>query len=78
MMSLKPNVVGLFIYDCHPRSIADYEEPCELDCCDLEGEFEGFWTGEQDTWGKLTIRSVDGREPFYLFPDEIIDVDYTV
>ncbi len=32
---------------------------------------EAFWTGEVDTWGKLTIREVNGPTR-YLFRDEIV------
>ena len=39
-----------------------------------EGSLEGFWTGEVDTWGKLTIRDVSGGPTLYLFPDEIMEV----
>ena len=39
-----------------------------------EDTIEAFWTGEIDTWGKLTIRPVDGGSPLYLFPDEIMGV----
>lgn len=38
------------------------------------GTVYGFWTGEIDTWGKRTIRPVNGGPPLYLFPDEIRDV----
>jgi len=38
------------------------------------GTVYGFWTGAIDTWGKRTIRPVDGGPTIYLFPDEIRDV----
>lgn len=63
---LMPNVVCEISYRC--RRI-DLEEPRE------EGTIEGFWTGEVDTWGKHTIRPVDGGAPLYLFKDEIVDVN---
>ena len=40
-----------------------------------EGIIEGFWTGEIDSWGKRTIRRVDGRPTLYLFDDEILEID---
>lgn len=49
----------------------------QYECRDIgygveSGIIEAFWTGEIDTWGKLTIRPVDGGATLYLFPDEII------
>jgi hypothetical protein len=46
-----------------------------------EGSFEGYWNGEIDTWGKLTFVEISGRigpgpGPFYLFPDELREVEY--
>lgn len=57
---------------------------CEL-YKDVEtGTILGFWTGEIDTWGKLTIRVIDvletnsydetTRGTIYLFPREIVSV----
>ena len=50
------------------------------------GSFEGYWTGEVDTWGKRTFHviehfldpdGVDGEpaDVLYLFPDEIVSVE---
>ena len=39
------------------------------------GTVEGFWTGEIDTWGKHTIRQINGRPALYLFTDEIVRVE---
>lgn len=69
-MDLKKNQVVEITYKC--RDIGYGIE---------EGTIEGFWTGETDSWGKLTIRPVGSSGPygetlpFYLFPDEIIDVE---
>lgn len=41
-----------------------------------EGSIEGFWTGEVDTWGKLTIRDANGGPTLYLFPDEVVAVGF--
>ena len=35
-----------------------------------EGVFQGFWTGEIDTWGKLTVKPINQDRPVYLFPGE--------
>ena len=40
-----------------------------------EGTVEGYWTGEVDTWGKLTIVPVNGTPALYLFRDEIVAVE---
>lgn len=39
-----------------------------------EGTVRGTWTGEVDTWGKLTILPDGGGEPLYLFPREIVEL----
>lgn len=36
-----------------------------------ENTIDAYWTGEIDTWGKMTIKPVDGSPTLYLFPDEI-------
>jgi hypothetical protein len=49
----------------------------DYECDTLDGEagqIRGFWTGEIDGWGKMTIISVEGeRRKHYLFPREIVD-----
>ena len=62
---LKPNLVGFISDEC--RDIGYGVE---------SGIIEGFWTGEIDYVGKRTIRLVDGGPTLYLFPDEIIVVEY--
>ena len=39
-----------------------------------EGVFRGFWTGEIDGWGKLTLHSINQERPVYLFPGELISM----
>lgn len=39
------------------------------------GNLEGYWTGEVDTWGKFTIKDVNGGPTLYLFPREIVGVE---
>lgn len=39
-----------------------------------EGHITGQWTGEVDSWGKMTIVSDRGMKS-YLFPREIIDLE---
>jgi hypothetical protein len=64
---LQKNQVVDLTYVCRPRG---YDED------DIEsGIITGYWTGAIDTWGKYTIRPVDGGDPLYLFADEIIDLD---
>jgi len=62
MMPAK-HVVQRFYYDATEHGL------------DEDGSFEGFWTGEQDEWGKLTIRRVDGGPAHYLFEDEITELE---
>ncbi len=58
---MKRNVVCIVNYQC--RDIGYGVE---------QGTDRAFWTGEVDTWGKLTIKVVSGRRrTIYLFPDEI-------
>ena len=38
------------------------------------GTFNGYWNGEVDTWGKLTICNSNTGDLFYLFPREIISI----
>lgn len=75
-LSLMPNLVGFITYDSHARSVQAWDGECDIDCCDLACSQDAYWTGEIDTWGKLTIKPVDGTAPHYLFPDEIVDVEY--
>jgi hypothetical protein len=65
---LQRNVVVNLEYRCRPNA-PDYDPE--------HGWLEGYWTGEIDTWGKLTILVVnDGSAfPVYLFPDEIISAE---
>lgn len=37
--------------------------------------FRGYWTGQVDTWGKLTVHNIDSEEMLYLFPDEIVGIE---
>jgi hypothetical protein len=39
-----------------------------------EGVFRGFWTGEIDTWGKLTVNPINQERPVYLFPGEFVSM----
>lgn len=73
---LRPNLVGYFTYDCHVRLRHSPSEDCYDSECSLTDSLDAYWTGEIDTWGKLTIKSVDGTDTLYLFPDEIVDVEY--
>lgn len=50
-------------YNCAPRGLPDEY-----------GTIVGYWNGEVDTWGKLTIRAVQSNHTHYLFADEIVDV----
>lgn len=76
-LEMVPGLVGVVAYDCRERlGIAPEIDPIEFYDPGIAGSLEGYWTGEIDTWGMLTIRPVDGREPLYLFPDEIVKVDY--
>lgn len=43
--------------------------------CDEDGIIEAFWTGEIDTWGKATFKSINGGPAHYLFPHEIVTAD---
>jgi ABC-type microcin C transport system permease subunit YejE len=60
---LRPNYVCAIRYRC--RDIGYGVE---------RGVLQGYWTGDTDTWGKRTIRPVNGGPVLYLFPDEIIEV----
>ena len=60
---LKPNQVCVISYRC--RDIGYGVE---------EDVIDGFWTGEIDTWGKYTIRPLDGPT-LYLFADEFVSVE---
>jgi len=37
------------------------------------GETAGYFTGEVDTWGKHTLRTLNGPD-LYLFEDEILEI----
>jgi hypothetical protein len=37
-----------------------------------EGGLMGYWTGEIDGWGKLTVKPINHGRPVYLFPGEIV------
>ncbi len=38
-----------------------------------EDNLEGFFTGEVDTWGKLTFQPLDNHDTtLYLFSDEVV------
>ena len=63
-MDLERNVVSEIAYEC--RDIGYGVE---------SGVIPAFWTGEIDTWGKHTIRPIDGSPTLYLFRDEIIAVE---
>lgn len=63
-MTLKPLHVVTISYRCRDLGYGVEEDV-----------IEGFWTGEIDTWGKRTIRRVDGQPPLYLFADEIVRVE---
>ena len=39
-----------------------------------EWGFRGYWTGEIDTWGKLTIKPISHGRPVYLFPREFVSM----
>ena len=39
-----------------------------------EGAITGYWTGEIDTWGKLTINPINHERPVYLFPREFVSM----
>ena len=39
-----------------------------------EGVFRGYWTGEIDGWGKLTIKPINQERPVYLFPGEFVSM----
>lgn len=59
-IKLRPAVVYRLTYDCTAHGLPDEQ-----------GTIIGFWTGEIDTWGKLTIQTAD-RHVYYLFADEIV------
>ena len=40
-----------------------------------EGAFTGFWNGEIDPWGKLTIIPIKNGKPIYLFPHEVVSIN---
>ena len=40
-----------------------------------EGATTGYWTGEIDTWGKLTIIQIANEQPVYLFPREFVSME---
>lgn len=61
---LKPNHVCSVTFECR-----------DLGYGIEAGILDGFWTGETDTWGKRTVRRIDGGATVYLFDDEIISVD---
>ena len=64
-MALKKNLVLVITYQC--RDIGYGIE---------EGTLVGFWTGEVDSWGKLTILPLEDPDlPLYLFLDEILSVE---
>lgn len=63
-MTLQKNVVCRISYKC--RDIGYGAE---------RGKFKGYWTGAIDTWGKLTVCSLDNGQTFYLFKDEITKVE---
>ena len=57
-----PYRVGMLAYVCRPLHPDDEQE---------EGDVEGFFTGEIDTWGKYTFVPLCGLN-MYLFADEIV------
>lgn len=63
MAKMARNVVYDIHYECRP--------PCDPE----PGVVRGFWTGQVDTWGKRTIVQVPAGKPYYLFPDEIVDLE---
>ena len=36
------------------------------------GTVTGFWNGDIDPWGKLTIIPIKNEKPVYLFPREVV------
>lgn len=68
---MQRNVVVNLEYRCRPLDLNDDPE---------HGWLEGYWTGEIDAGGKLTIQLMNSGTPFYpvyLFPDEIIAMEKT-
>lgn len=56
-----------------PGKVYEIAFSCDTPGPDIEeGLFRGIWTGERDTWGKLTFHDIDAPdEPLYLFEREI-------
>jgi len=57
-----------------PRIVYEISYACRPPCADEVGTVVGVWTGEIDTWGKLTIIPASGPT-LYLFRDEIVSVE---
>jgi hypothetical protein len=64
--SLSARHVYTITFVCRPIRFDD-DEP-ESDTIDA------YWTGEIDTWGKLTFIPIGGADPLYLFKDELVEV----
>jgi hypothetical protein len=57
--------------DMEPNTVQDFSYRArDIGYGVEEGSLEGFWTGEVDWIGKLTIRDANGGPTLYLFPDE--------
>ena len=39
-----------------------------------EGALTGYWTGDVDGFGKLTIHSINHKRPAFLFPREFVSM----
>lgn len=67
-----------------PNIVSEISYRCDLYKDTEEGTVVAYWTGEIDTWGKLTLRVVEvlaGGDYFdelpatmYLFPREILTI----
>lgn len=68
MLTITRGIVYDFTFLC--RSLTPDPDDREDGC------ITGYWTGDIDTRGKLTIIPADTREsPVYLFQDEITDAE---
>jgi hypothetical protein len=59
---IESGVVYEIAYTC------DTPDPDDIE----EGTVQGYWTGDVDHWGKLTIEPANGQPTLYLFPREIL------
>ena len=55
--------------------VYEIEFACSTPGPEIErGRLMGYWTGEVDFCGKLTVESISHEQPVYLFPGEFVSI----